>query len=158
MHPARAKMELAIKSIVIPTLRELGFKGTLPHFRRVIGSKADLLIFQFNLSGGNFVVELAVCTESEAATHWRADLSLKTVTAHDMNFRRRLGSAAQGSDHWFIYGKKNYEPNNEQVQPDIEYEKVARQVVALLHSQAETWWASHPSKPVGEGTGVSREP
>jgi hypothetical protein len=75
-----------------------------------------------------------------------------------MNLRRRLGSATQGSDHWFVYGKKNYEPNHERLRPDIEYEKVAREVVALLHSQAEAWWACPPIKPVGGGTSVSREP
>ena len=156
MHPVRARMELAIKAIVVPKLRELGFKGTLPHFRRVTDSKADLLTFQFNLSGGSFVAELAVCTEAEIATHWRADLSLKKVTAQDMNLRRRLGSSSQGGDHWFVYGKKNYEPNHERVQPDIEYEKVAQEVVALLHSQAEAWWASPRTSAKGGGARVSR--
>src|ERR1035437_1976934 len=102
MHPARKKMELAIKSIVIPKLREMKFKGTMPNFRRTLESHADLLTFQFNLSGGSFVVELAVCTQEDIAAHWRADLSLKKVTAHDLNQRRRLGSVSPGSDHWFV--------------------------------------------------------
>lgn len=154
MHPARVKMEAAIKSIVVPELRQLGFKGTLPHFRRVDHGKADLITFQFNLSGGGFVAELAVCTESEIAAHWRADLSLKKVTAHDMSFRRRLGSTSQGSDHWFVYGLRNYEPNHERVNPDSEFKRLALSVVALLISQAEPWWASHPASPLGAGADV----
>ena len=142
MHPTRAKMEFAIKSVIVPKLRELGFKGSLPHFRRVADSKADLLTFQFNLSGGSFVVELAVCTEAQVAAHCRADLSLKNVTAHDVNTRLRLGATSLGNDHWFVFGKRNYEPGHEHVRSDIAYETVAREVVALLHDQAEAWWTS----------------
>jgi Domain of unknown function (DUF4304) len=142
MHPAREMMQLAIKSIVIPELRALRFKGSMPHFRRLVDERADLLTFQFNLSGGSFVVELAICTPEHIAKHWRADLELKNVTAHDMNNRRRLGSSMQGGDHWFVYGKKNYEPNHEQVLPAAEYEQVARDVVTQIQSQAESWWTA----------------
>lgn len=31
----RKKMDAALKQVVIPILREQGFKGSLPHFRRV---------------------------------------------------------------------------------------------------------------------------
>lgn len=140
MHHARQKMQQAIKSIVTPRLRELGFKGSLPHFRRLANDSADLLTVQFNLSGGSCVVELAACTSAEIAAHWRADLELKNVTAHDMNVRRRLGSSAQGRDRWFVYGKKNSEPNHEQVLPDADYERGALAVVALLKTQAQAWW------------------
>ena len=140
-------MELAIKAIVIPHLRTLGFKGSMPHFRRQVNGKADLLTFQFNLSGGSFVVELSVCSEANIAGHWRADLTFKNVTAHDMGFRRRLGSTSQSSDHWFVYGKKNYEPGHEAIESQMHYEKIAAEVASLVQTQATDWWASHVSCP-----------
>lgn len=150
MHPARSEMERALKAIVVPRLRALGFKGSMPHFRRIVGAKADLLTFQFNLSGGSFVAEMAVCSEADVAAHWRPELSLKTVTAHDLKHRRRLGSSAQGSDHWFVYGKKNYELGHQHVQPASHYEQVATKVSQLLDSQAQQWWAARQSNEQAE--------
>lgn len=136
-------MELAVKALVVPHLRSLGFKGSMPHFRRQSEGKADLLTFQFNLYGGSFVVELSVCSEADIAAHWRADLTLKNVTAHDMNFRQRLGSTHQSSDHWFVYGKKNHEPGHEAIESTAHYERIASEVANLVESQAINWWATH---------------
>lgn len=140
MHPVREKMETAIKSLIVPKLREMGFKGSMPHFRRTGESKADLLTFQFNSSGGSFVAELAVCTTADIENHWRADLTFKNVTAQDINSRQRLGSKTKGSDHWFVYGKKNYEAGHEKIEPDVIYQNIATEVISLLHSQAEQIW------------------
>ncbi|MEY8738422.1 DUF4304 domain-containing protein [Bacillales bacterium AN1005] len=56
----RKKMDNALKQVVIPTLREQGFKGSLPHFRRINENNIDLITFQFNKWGGSFIVELAL--------------------------------------------------------------------------------------------------
>jgi hypothetical protein len=142
MHPARKQMELALKTVVVPVLRGLGFKGSMPHFRRLYDKKADLLTFQFNLSGGSFVAEMSVCSQADIAKHWRSDLTLKTITAHDMGRRRRLGSVSQGSDYWFVFGKKNYEPEHEKTEHESHYLHVAGQVVQFLESQGVQWWAT----------------
>ncbi|WP_144697743.1 DUF4304 domain-containing protein [Fictibacillus phosphorivorans] len=47
-------MDAALKQVVIPILREQGFKGSLPHFRRVNKKNIDLITFQFNRWGGYF--------------------------------------------------------------------------------------------------------
>ncbi|MFF2886098.1 DUF4304 domain-containing protein [Paenibacillus sp. NPDC057967] len=60
----------ALKSIVIPSLRERGFKGTFPHFRRVNEKKIDLLTFQFDKYGGGFIIEIAVCSPAGHTHHW----------------------------------------------------------------------------------------
>jgi hypothetical protein len=151
MHPVREKMESAIKLLIVPKLRELGFKGSMPHFRRVTETKADLLTFQFNSSGGSFVVELAVCTNADIENHWRADLTFKNVTAHDINSRQRLGSKAQGSDHWFVYGKKNYEAGHEKIETDVFYQNIATEVTSLLNSQAGQIWLSLTHHSSGTG-------
>lgn len=65
MSEARKKMNEALKEIVVPILREKGFKGSFPHFRRVSGKYLDLLTFQFSQWGGQFVVEIGKCSIKE---------------------------------------------------------------------------------------------
>jgi hypothetical protein len=51
-------MIAALQQIVVPVLREHGFSGSIPHFRRFTSSKIHTLTFQFNKWGGSFVVEI----------------------------------------------------------------------------------------------------
>ena len=44
----RKMMDNALKKVVIPVLRKLEFKGSLPHFRRMNENNIDLITFQFN--------------------------------------------------------------------------------------------------------------
>lgn len=44
----REMMDNALKKVVIPFLRQQGFKGSLPHFRRMNENNIDLITFQFN--------------------------------------------------------------------------------------------------------------
>ena len=55
----RAAMDVALKNIVIPILRNHSFTGSYPYFRRVNISTVDLLTFQFDKWGGGFIVEIA---------------------------------------------------------------------------------------------------
>lgn len=142
VHPARKKMEATLKSLVIPKLRDIGFKGSFPHFRRQAESHVELLTFQFNLSGGSFVIESSVCTPKALEQHWNSALTLKTVTAHDIGNRYRLGASAKGSDHWFVFGKRNDEPGHEILQADAHFSSLANDVNSLIDSQAEAIWLS----------------
>jgi hypothetical protein len=54
--------------IVVPELRNKGFKGSFPHFRSISEDKIDLLTFQFDRYGGGFVIEVGVCSP-EGITH-----------------------------------------------------------------------------------------
>jgi Domain of unknown function (DUF4304) len=49
----REMMNNALKKVAIPFLREQGFKGSLPHFRRKSETNIDLITFQFNRWGGS---------------------------------------------------------------------------------------------------------
>jgi hypothetical protein len=44
-------MVSSLKSIFVPALRERGFKGSLPHFRRLMSDRIDLLTIQFDRRG-----------------------------------------------------------------------------------------------------------
>jgi uncharacterized protein DUF4304 len=62
MSESRDKMIDALRRVIVPTLRNMGFTGSFPHFRRIRETRIDLLTFQFNRSGGSFVVEVALLT------------------------------------------------------------------------------------------------
>jgi len=61
MSEAHDEMVKAIKRIVAPRLREMGFKGSFPHFRRPTKAQIDLLTFQFDNQGGGFILEISRC-------------------------------------------------------------------------------------------------
>lgn len=141
-HPVRAAIENALREVVIPELRRRGFRGSFPHFRRQLDSRIDLLTFQFYSSGGSFVVEVAQCGPAGVAHSWK-DVGPEKVTAWDVSRRLRLGSdpdAGKG-DHWFVYGKPNYESGQDQVKEPAHHRSVANEVLLLLNSQAEPYWS-----------------
>jgi len=141
----RMEMDKAIKKIVVPYFREAGFKGSFPHFRKIESEKIKLVTFQFNLSGGSFVVELAQCDAKPLVTSWGKEILPAKITAHDLNSRYRLGSIEQ-SDHWFVFGKRNYESGYEKIRSMKHYESVANKVIACFESESENYWLNLPNK------------
>src|SRR3954469_21925172 len=61
MSQKRTEMIQSLQELVVPLLRERGFKGSFPHFRRAQQSRLDLVSFQFHRFGGEFVIEIAQC-------------------------------------------------------------------------------------------------
>jgi hypothetical protein len=62
-------MDKALKGRVIPTLRQAGFTGSFPHFRRIQGERTDLITFQFDKWGGGFVIEIGCHQGSSFKTY-----------------------------------------------------------------------------------------
>ena len=91
----RVDMINALKKSVIPYLREYGFKGSFPHFRRQNEENIDLITFQFNRYGGSFVVELTSCPKE--------GVTMSKVTAHDVGNRYRLKEDKDEYGTWFDY-------------------------------------------------------
>ncbi|KKK40093.1 hypothetical protein WQ57_01165 [Mesobacillus campisalis] len=124
-------MTNALKKIIIPYLREHGFKGSFPHFRRQNEDNIDLITFQFNRYGGSFVVELAVCSPEGVTMSWGEGIPPNKLTAYDVNDRYRLSeNMKDNTDHWFNYGK---------AKSDEDYEQVASQVMDLLPISDRNW-------------------
>ena len=132
-------METALREVVIAYLREQGFRGTFPHFRRPRATHIDLLTFQFFSSGGSFVVELAACAPTGVVHSWGKVVPPGKVTAHDVQDRHRLGSE-KFDDHWFRFGKPNYEVGHDIVGPAKQYVAVAEAVRQLLVEEGESSW------------------
>ncbi|MEW6303461.1 MAG: DUF4304 domain-containing protein [Verrucomicrobiota bacterium] len=95
-----------LKEHVVPVLRERGFKGLFPHFRRPTERAIHLLTFQFGKWGGGFAVEIAACPPVGVTVHWGEHIPPAKVKAWDVARRHRLGAAGEKSDHWFRYEKR----------------------------------------------------
>ncbi|WP_273126203.1 DUF4304 domain-containing protein [Bacillus weihaiensis] len=127
----RPAMTNALKMVVVPYLREHGFKGSFPHFRRQNEDNIDLITFQFNRYDWSFVVELAVCTPEGVTMSWGEKIPPNKVTAYDVNDRHRLSeNMKDDTDHWFNY---------EHAKSDEDYELVVSQVKDLLHVSDRNW-------------------
>jgi hypothetical protein len=128
--PTREEMIAVLKSIVVPALRQRGFKGSFPHLRRLGAKQIDLMSFQFDKWGGGFVVEISKCGTDGVTMPWGKKILPKKVTAHDLNPRDRfrLGCEGPSTEHWYRYDSGNT------------LESVAQEVVQQL-DKAEIWWA-----------------
>lgn len=118
-------MDDALKRIVAPALRKLGFTGSFPHFRRLT-QIVDLVTFQFDRNGGGFVIEVAKGDVLGSLTHWGKHIEASKLTAWDLHPDRRKRLApdmGSGTDSWFRY------------EDSVECDDVARD--ALSHLQTE---------------------
>lgn len=131
----RKNIDKALKEITVPFLREKGFKGSLPHFRRQQADGINLLTIQHSLYDAKFVVEIANCPVNGITTHWGKEIPKNKVTAHDQANRLRLGSEKYNTDYWFDYGKKT-------LFTDI-YKKRAKEIIDVWE-EAENWWTKDP--------------
>ena len=102
----RQAMDKALKELVVPELRSLGFKGSLPHFRRSENSGLEVITFQFDKWGGGFVIEVACCSEEGFITPWGKEIPPNKVTTWDLpsSWRNRIQpSESGGTDAWFRF-------------------------------------------------------
>ncbi|WP_081415995.1 DUF4304 domain-containing protein [Peribacillus kribbensis] len=127
----RKMMNAALKKLVIPVLRQQGFKGSFPHFRRLNDNNIDLITFQFNNWGGSFIVELAACPKNGTTMSWGEDIPPNKVNAYHVDRRYRLGAVSLGSDgKWFHY---------EHAVTEEDYTTVAEEVLSLLKISDPSW-------------------
>lgn len=108
-HPQyeRAQMDAALKEHVVPRLRAMGFKGSLPHFYRERAGAIDVLTFQFNRYGGKFVVEMARLPSEGIAVHG-AHVPPSKMRSYHGRQRHRLGSDLRSNwgDQWFAFAHR----------------------------------------------------
>ena len=132
MSLSHSLMVKALQETVVPTLREAGFKGSFPHFRRIRDDQIDLLTFQFDRHGGGFVIEIGKCPPEGFTTYFNEFIPPNKVTAWDVNRRYRLQRENRFSlSDWFRYDQP---PLNGEI-----YQKTAKMVLHSL-KQAENWW------------------
>ena len=129
MSNKRKEMNAALQEHVVPVLRGMGFKGSLPHFRRQQPARIDLLTFQFDRHGGGFVVEVATCGVDGTEMHWGEQIPPNKVTAHDMYPPQRQRLTPVGAeDHWFRYDRW------------WGCRRATKELLSLLKSRAQDLW------------------
>ena len=133
----RDEMIKNLNEIVVPALRQINFKGSFPHFRRFTSERINLLTFQFDRSGGGFVIEIANCKPDGFTTSWGQEIKPNKLTAHDLNNRKRIQSNMKTesslTDDWFRYDKKYFLGLR-----DI-YKKVCKDVLSKLDFAVDYW-------------------
>jgi hypothetical protein len=133
----RDEMIKKLNEIVVPALRQLNFKGSFPHFRRLTPQRINLLTFQFDRHGGGFVIEIANCKPEGFTTSWGLEIKPNKVTAHDMDRRKRIQSNMKTNsslkEDWFRYDTKHlFGLSNV-------YSKVCKDVLSKLDIAEEYW-------------------
>lgn len=133
MSVDREAMIKSLKEVVIPILRDRGFKGSFPHFYRKLEERTDLLMFQFSMWGGVLYVEISKCSPEG-----HTDVSGKFRTPNKM----KVYYIGDGSAwHRYRIGKD--------VNGMFEFNKDKTIEVAILIrnslSEAEEWWNSYPN-------------
>ena len=131
-------MEAALKAQCIPVLRDLGFKGTFPHYFRDTNDFVALVTFQFFSSGGSFCVNIGYADPQRKNVSFRPETKVKDLRSSQTKDRYRLG-AVQGGDRWFHFGKTSYEEFRGTPSPVTELALTCSQ---LFTSEAANWWLS----------------
>ncbi len=135
----RDEMIKALKSSVVPLLREKGFKGSFPHFRRRLETRIDLISFFFDKYGGGFVVDIGASpTNGYTVSRGYHIPPNKVNTTHHVP-QMRLQPTEEPPDFSFRY--------DEEPVLDGIYEKLAREVAFLL-PEAEQWWNSEKTAQI----------
>jgi hypothetical protein len=112
MTDSRAAMVRELKICVIPRLRELGFTGSFPHFRRSRDPAFDLLTFQFDRDGGGYMIEIAQCPKEGIVTSWGKSIAASDAKAWDVNpsRRKRIGGTKEpGTEGWFRFDQRPHQ-------------------------------------------------
>src|SRR4026208_51140 len=113
MTEHRERMMSAFKTRFVPALRERGFVGSFPHFRRLLPDRVDYLMVQFYSVGGSFVVEVGRTGPEGFADGPRKELPRdKTTVGHIVDRRRLTPRDAHGGwrgGDWFKFGPRSYD-------------------------------------------------
>jgi len=141
MSESRDKMIAELKQIVIPTLRNMGFRGSIPHFRREHDGQLDLLMFRFATWGGSFVVDLGYCPASGYTSRYGKQYSPLEVRVNHLMYWEKL---CLGSHPPKIAERRfRYDTDDDKTV----YTDIALEILSLLRSQAEPYWRTHePSR------------
>ena len=136
----RKKMELYLANIVIPVIRNKGFKGSFPHFRRLKSDRINLITFQFAQSGGSFVIELVNCPPTEFETSWGKKIPPNKLTPAYFLNRKRIKSNTEPnsnlSNDWFRYDQNV-------LSGEDTYRNICDNVLSKLKI-AEDYWENGP--------------
>jgi Domain of unknown function (DUF4304) len=144
-------MRQILQQEVVPTLRELGFRGTMPHFHRRRHDRLDLLNVKFSQNGQYFFINLGRIQLPHDRTGsiekpTRKHLSLancpigqRTRLAIGALPKRLGGGRRPGFDMWDFFSETD-------TGSDELMHKLARQLREWLSPYADPWWRDETLK------------
>lgn len=154
-----AEMTKSLKTICVPLLRTMGFKGSSPNFYRDDNGFVCLVNFQFSTAGEKFCINLGFADPERrnVASHCR-DVDARELRVsmtggliegdNYLSGRWRVGSQPLGgglySDFWFSFAPGQHGANRsvEAGEPD----GLAKLCATLIDQEAETWWKGRPGR------------
>jgi hypothetical protein len=153
-------MDMALKAVVVPWLRQRGFTGSLPHFRRRLPDRIDLIWFQHWKASGSFCVDVARCGPDGLTTLWGKQIPAAKVTAPDvatwvasldgpLTTEARTRLRPGDNDHWFIYGPQDFDEDYGAVEPPEHYERIAQDALRLIEALGEGFWQGRADETPG---------
>lgn len=164
MNEHRRRMMAAFGDRLVPALRGLGFKGSMPHFRRRSPGRVDYLTVQFSSRGGRFVIELGRSgPDGFDEGPWR-ELAVDEIDPSYCGLanRRRLEPRGRGlsNPRWWVFGPASTDdPHPPGAQ--AHYEAVAEDSLAVFLAEGEPWFAlglqPEPEKGPREAPRPARE-
>lgn len=152
MSADRDAVQRALQEILVPALRERGFKGMLPHFRRLGTGQAQLLTVQFNKWGGSFIIELGRAQRLPYRSRSGRVMTAGQLRAWDLDLEDRVrlhAGATPRREVWF-----SFKPGLAWWRNADRFQRAARQALAKL-PEADAWWAGEPAPTV---MGLGRQP
>jgi hypothetical protein len=126
----RKTMDSALKSGAVMLLRELGFKGTYPHFRRILAERVDTIGFQFSQWGPQLYVELGVADPDGRTLLDGTRLPPETLKYYECPARKRIG------ENPFDFEVETTELVADRVRASID----------AAHSEWETMWLRYKAR------------
>ncbi len=163
----RELMKQALITYFLPELREMGFEGSFPNYRRISEQKADLLSVAFDKWGGSFAIEISYAYFSGGTCNLlpgQEKLPPEELTVYKTCERKRFPAEGEwihfcdcvhmktreGEKIYFLTEKqkqaflKNISEDDFVVEAAGEgiYCRSAAAAVKLLR-EAEQWWQEH---------------
>jgi len=137
-HSPARRMSIALKRQLVPALKELGFSGTFPRYRRETPNAIELLAVWYDKAATAFFLEFGTHARGDKQTSWgelvpEAKLLLEHVP---FNKRIRLQARCSGGSmprDWFQFGAFGDD--------EADYNTLAQRVTSHL-PQVEAWFRS----------------
>ena len=136
------EMRAVLKKKVVPVLREMGFKGSFPHFYREREEQTDLFNIQFGMGGVCFYLNIAYAMRdgSNVLPHAK-DRPVSKVTYQHVYGQhcRSLGGLESGGRAFFFQDVGVVYPS---IMTLASPDELADEAVRLIREEAEPWWRS----------------
>jgi len=138
----RLEMRKWLQKLLVPRLRERGFDGSFPYFRRHGEGQIDLLSVQFDKFGGSFIIEVGQTPDTQLISYRGREIKFSDLRSFDLPTERRarLVGSRRGGEKWFSFKPRLFRSGFQR------FEQAAASVVALIE-QADDWWDGNRDQP-----------